>query len=179
MKLKIIILTIFGLSQILSAQKLISKNGHIYFYSHTSLESIDANNNQVASILEPATGALQFSMLIKSFVFKNTLMQEHFNENYIESDKFPKSTFSGKITNLDKIDFKKDGTYPVEVSGDLTFHGVTKPITTSGTIEIKLGKVSAKSNFELDPKDYNIAIPDLVKEKIAKVISVNVDVSYD
>jgi polyisoprenoid-binding protein YceI len=179
MKIKILLFVILGLSQVISAQKLISKTGHIRIYSHTPMEDVDAENNQVASILDPSTGTLQFSLLVKSFVFKKTLMEEHFNENYMESDKLPKSTFTGKITNMDKIDFKKDGTYPAEVTGELTMHGITKPVTTTGTITIELGKVSAKSKFTIVPQDYNVEIPDLVKDKIAKEIEITVDAAYN
>jgi polyisoprenoid-binding protein YceI len=115
---------------------------------------------------------------VKSFEFKVALMQEHFNENYMESDKLPKSSFKGKISNLDKIDFKKDGMYPAEVSGDLTIHGVTKPVATSGTIEVKGQTLTAKAKFTVSPKDYNIVIPSLVEDKIAKTIDINVDVPY-
>jgi hypothetical protein len=179
MKLKTILLIFLSVTQVLSAQKLISKTGHVRLYSHTPLEDVDAENNQVASILDPTTGTIQFSMLIKSFVFKKTLMEEHFNENYMESDKLPKSTFTGKINNFSSIDFKKDGTYPTEASGDLTIHGVTKNITVKGTIEIKQGKVTAQSKFNVDPKDYNVIIPDLVKDKIAKEIEITVEIPYN
>jgi hypothetical protein len=173
------LLLILGSFQLLSAQKLISKNAHIFFYSHTPMEDIEANNNQVASILDPSTGTFQFSLLIKSFEFKRTLMQEHFNENYMESDKFPKSGFNGKITNIEKVDLKKDASYPVEVRGDLTMHGVTKPVSVTGTIEVNKGIISAKSKFTVIPQDYNISIPDLIKEKIAKEITISVDVTYN
>lgn len=179
MKTRIIILAFLTLSSVLSAQKLISKNAHIFFYSNTPMEDIEANNNQVASILDPATGTFQFSLLIKSFEFKRTLMQEHFNENYMESDKYPKSGFNGKITNFEKLDLKKDGSYPVEVSGDLTIHGVTNPVKIAGTIDIVKGIVSAKSKFTVNPQDYKISIPDLVKDKIAKEITVSVNVTYN
>jgi hypothetical protein len=175
----VIIFIIIGSLQVMQAQKLISKNAHIFFYSHTPMEDIEANNNQVASILDPATGSFQFSLLVKSFEFKRALMQEHFNENYIESDKFPKSGFSGKITDFGKVDLKKDGSYPIEVKGDLTIHGVAKPVTVNGTIEVSKGIVSAKSKFTVIPQDYNIIIPDLVKEKIAKEITIDVDVTYN
>jgi polyisoprenoid-binding protein YceI len=96
----------------------------------------------------------------------------------MESDKLPKSSFKGKITNLNTIDLKKDGIYPAEVSGDLTIHGVTKPITATGTIEVKGQTITAKAKFTVSPKDYGIVIPALVEEKIAKTIDVNVDVLY-
>jgi polyisoprenoid-binding protein YceI len=148
------------------------------FYSYTPIEEIEAHNRQVVSILDAATGDLQFNLLVKSFEFKVALMQEHFNENYMESDKFPKSSFKGKITNLDKIDFKKDGIYPAEVSGDLTIHGVTKTVSATGTMEIKAKTINAKAEFTVSPKDYNIEIPALVENHIAKSIDINVDVTY-
>jgi len=167
-----------GLFQFAGAQKFISKNGHIWFYSYTPVEVIEAHNRQVVSILDAATGDLQFNLLVKSFEFKIALMQEHFNENYMESDQYPKSSFKGKITDTDMIDFKKDGVYPASVSGDLMIHGITKTITTTGTLEIKGGSITANAKFTVSPKDYNIEIPSLVENKIAKSIDIHVDVTY-
>lgn len=180
MKSKIILIAMLvGMSHSLMAQKLISKNAHINFFSHTAIEDIDANNNQVVSILDPVSGNVQFSLLIKSFEFEKKLMQEHFNENYMESDTYPKATFNGKIENVSAIDFNTDGEYNIQVSGDMTIHGVTKKINTPGTITIKSGVVSATAKFIVLPEDYNIAIPDLVKDRIAKEIKVSVDVTYN
>jgi hypothetical protein len=162
----------------IEAQKQISKNGHVWFYSHTPVEDIEAHNRQVASILDTETGDISFNMLIKSFEFKIALMQEHFNENYMESTTYPKATFKGKITDLAKVDFKKDGSYMVDVMGDLTIHGVTKNISVKGTIDVKSGAISAKSKFIVSPKDYGIKIPAMVENKIAKDIEVNVDIAY-
>ncbi len=179
MKSKLILVTIIlGITQFTNAQKLISKNGHIWFYSYTPVEDIEAHNRQVVSILDPATGIIQFSLLIKSFEFQKKLMQEHFNENYMESDKFPKSSFKGNIDNLSEINFSKDGDYVAQISGKLTIHGVTKEIQTSGTLNITSGKTSAKAKFIVSPEDYDIAIPDLARDNIAKEIEVNVDVTY-
>jgi len=174
-KLLLILLTI---TQIASAQRFIAKNGHVWFYSHTPIEDNEAHNNQTVSILEATTGDFQFSLLIKAFEFKVALMQEHFNENYMESDKFPKASFKGKITNLNEIDFKKDGTYPVKVTGDLTIHGVTQTVSTEGTFEIKKEIITAKSMFKVKPTDYGVVIPQLVENKIAKEMEVHVDVTY-
>ena len=180
MKHKIIFLLIFlGLAQLLSAQKLISKNGHIWFYSHTPVEDIEAHNRQVVSILDKETGGIQFQLLVKSFEFQKKLMQEHFNENYMESDEYPKASFKGNIENLPDISFTKDGEYPARVAGNLTIHGVTQNVTINGTITVKSGEVTSESKFIVSPKDYNIAIPDLVKDKIAKEIEVNVNVTYE
>lgn len=178
MKRFFLLLSLVLTVQIASAQKFLSKNGHIWFYSSTPLENIEAHNNQVASIVDASTGELVFNVLIKSFEFKIALMQEHFNENYMESDKFPKASFKGKITNLSAVDFNKDGTYPAEVTGDLTLHGVTKPVTTKGNFTVKGGTVTATSKFIIQPADYNIVIPKLVEGKIAKQIDVNIDISY-
>jgi polyisoprenoid-binding protein YceI len=159
-------------------QKLISKNSHIWFSASTPLENIEAHNRQAVSILDPAAGTLAFNVLVKGFEFKVALMQEHFNENYLESDKYPKSSFTGKINNNSEINYKKDGTYTADVSGDLTIHNVTKPVSTKGTIEIKNGVVTAKAQFIVKPADYNITIPALVESKIAKEVSVYVEAPY-
>ena len=106
-------------------------------------------------------------------------MQEHFNENYMESDKYPKASFKGNITDLSKIDFTKDGKYGVNVSGDLTMHGVTKKVSAPGTVSVKSGKVAAESKFNLRLADYNISIPALVKDNIAEVIEITVSCGYD
>jgi polyisoprenoid-binding protein YceI len=164
--------------QSLFAQKYISKDGHVWFNASTPLENIEAHNRQSASILDAATGELVFNILIKSFEFKVTLMQEHFNENYMESGKFPKATFKGKITNLSAINFVKNGSYNAEITGDLTIHGVTKPINTKGLIVIKDGAITATSKFIIEPKNFDIVIPKLVEGKIAKQIDVNVDITY-
>lgn len=173
-----VLLILAALSMPGNAQKLVSKSGHIWFYSHTPMEEIEAHNRQVVSILDPTTGDLQFSLLIKSFEFKVALMQEHFNENYMESDKYPKASFKGKITNLAAIDLKKDGVYPAEVTGDLTIHNTTQKVTTKGTLEVKGGTVTAKAKFTVVPKDYQIVIPALVENKIAKEMEITVDVPY-
>ena len=178
MKTKILIFMLFAFAQLASAQKQIAKTGHIWFYSYTPIEVIEAHNHQVVSILDESTGDIVINLLIKSFEFKVALMQEHFNENYMESTKFPKSTFKGKITNLNNIDFKKDGTYSTEITGDITIHGVTKPITTTGTITISNGQLSANAKFKVLPKDFGIEIPKLVEEKIAKEIEITVDIPY-
>ena len=161
-----------------NAQKLVSKNSHIWFFSHTPMEDIEGHNRQAVSILDPATGDLVFNLLVKSFEFKVALMQEHFNENYMESDKFPKAAFKGKINNNASVDYKKDGVYPAEVTGDLTIHNVTKPITTKGTITVKGGTVTAVAEFIVKPSDFDIAIPSVVENKIAKEVKVTVDAAY-
>lgn len=180
MKFLMLVSTFFLVSTVsISAQKFISKSGFVKFHSHTPVEEIMATNNVAASIFDPSSGEVQVSMLIRSFSFKKKLMQEHFNENYMESDVYPKSTFKGKVVNIDQVDFKKDGVYTIQIEGDITIHGVTKELLTQGTIEIQKGIPTAKTDFTVLTKDFNIQIPDLVKDKIAKEIKVTVNIQYN
>ena len=163
---------------VVSAQKYMTKNGYIGFFSHTQMEDIKGDNNQVASVMDISTGEMVFQALVKSFHFDRALMEEHFNENYMESDKFPKSAFKGKITNLSSVDFSKNGVYDVTVEGDLTIHDVTNRISTKGTIEIVSGGINANSKFNIVPEDYKINIPGIVREKINKNLEVTVTMNY-
>jgi polyisoprenoid-binding protein YceI len=176
MKTKVLMTAFIFLAFTLNAQKFMTKNGYIGFYSHTPMEDIKGDNNQVASILDASTGELVFQVLMKSFKFEKALMEEHFNENYVESEKFPKSTFKGKIGNLSDVDFSKAGSYKVTVDGELSIHGVTQNVSTPGEIEITEGGVNARSQFIIHPEDYKIEIPAVVRENIAKEITVTVDV---
>lgn len=180
MKKLILLVLIIGCSYINgTAQVFYTKNGMISFFSAAPLENIKADNNQVISLINTTTGEVQFSLLINAFHFKKSLMEEHFNENYMESKKYPKATFKGKIVDLSKVNFTADGTYPVTVSGDLTIHGVTNKITSAATISVKGGSISASSKFPIALADYKIDIPKLVKDNIAKVVDVTVSCVYD
>jgi polyisoprenoid-binding protein YceI len=161
-----------------NAQKYMTKNGYIGFYSHTSMEDIKGDNNQVASVLDASTGDMVFQVLIKSFHFDRALMEEHFNENYMESEKFPKASFKGKITNLSSVNFSKEGKYEVTVEGDLTIHNVTNKVSVKGTVEVVKDGINAASKFSIVPEDYSIAIPGVVREKINKSLEVNVALKY-
>lgn len=161
------------------AQKYFTKNGKVSFFSKASLENIKADNNQVLSVMDASTGAMQFSLLNSAFHFPKALMEEHFNSDYIESAKYQKSTFSGNISDMTKVDFKKDGTYAVTVSGDLNIHGVIKKVTAPGTIVIKDGKPTASSTFNILLADYNITIPKMVQENISKTIQISVSCKYE
>ena len=179
MKNKTAILILLCTFQMVSAQKLICKDGYVWFYSHTSFKDIEARNHQALAILDPSSGELVLTLLIKSFEFKKKLMEEHFNENYMESDIYPKAGFTGTITDFDQIDMKTEGKHPVTVPGDLTIHGVTKRVIVEGILEVKESTIRAKSDFILKISDYNISSPNLVKNKIAKGIEVHVDVEFD
>jgi polyisoprenoid-binding protein YceI len=157
----------------------ITRTGQISFYSKTPMENIDGVNNEATSMLNPQSGELVFAVLIKSFRFEKALMEEHFNENYMESSKLPKATFSGKIANLSDIDFKKSGKYNVKVEGELTIHGVKKNVSTTGILEVAGDKILANSTFNVKPADYDIEIPSLVADKIAETIEVKINCQYE
>lgn len=178
MKRIIFLLIISFLFFTVNAQKYMTKNGFIGFFSHTPMEDVKGDNNQVASVLDISTGEFVFQVLVKSFHFNSARMEEHFNENYMESDKFPKSSFKGKITNLSSVDFKKNGIYEVTVEGDLTIHDVTNKINTKGTVEVVSDGINANSKFNIVPEDYKINIPGVVREKIAKNLEVTVTMKY-
>lgn len=163
-----------------NAQDYITRNGNISFYSHTPLEDINAENNEVASTLNSSTGAFEFKAAIKSFHFRKTAMEQHFgDEDYMDAAKYPKASFSGKITNLSSVDFSKDGNYKVTVEGNLTIKDVTKPLTTEGTITIKNGTVTTQAKFDVNRKEFHVIGQSFVQQKIEDVIHVSVNCQYE
>ncbi|MBX2931932.1 MAG: YceI family protein [Chitinophagaceae bacterium] len=160
------------------AQKVFqTKAGKIKFFSTAPLENIAAVNNQVDSKIA-TNGQMVFMVAIRGFRFENATMQEHFNENYMESDKYPKASYMGNIINLSDINFLKDGIYNATTIGDLEIHGVKRKVTTAGIIEIKSGKLYIKSIFKIKLADYNIKGA-WIGEKIAKEIEITIDCKYD
>jgi polyisoprenoid-binding protein YceI len=155
------------------AQRYFSKTAHIKFFSHTSAEDIKADNYKSTIIIDQATGAVQVETLIKSFEFEKALMQEHFNENYLESDKYPKANFKGK-GDFSKVNFASDGTYSVNVAGQMTMHGATKDVSAIATLKIAGVKIDGSTKFYVNPRDFNVQIPDLVKGQISDKIEVTV-----
>jgi hypothetical protein len=179
-KLNLIALSLFlfGITAASAQTKYFSRNGEISFYSEAPLEQIEAHNTSANSVLDAATGQIEFAVLMKAFGFEKALMEEHFNENYVESGKYPKSTFKGKVENISEADLSKDGKYKVKISGQLTLHGVTKDVSTSGVIEVKNGNVNATSEFSILLDDYQIVIPKLVKDKISNEVKITVSIPY-
>lgn len=168
---------VFSLSG--SAQnRYFTKTGHIDFYSHTAVEDIKADNDQVTSFLDIQTGEMVFSVLIRSFRFAKPLMQEHFNENYLESEKYPKASFEGKIADLKAVDFTKSGKYAVNVAGKLTIHGVTREIEAAGHLTTSKDKIIGESVFQINPGDYDIRIPVVVRQNIAESMKITVQINY-
>lgn len=163
-----------------SAQSLLStKTGQISFFSETPIRNIEAVNNEVTSMINTETGEIGFVVPVKSFRFEKSLMEEHFNENYMETAKFPKATFQGKITNLKAIDFKKDGTYHATVDGKLTMHGVTKNILTIGKITVENGKLFTVASFVVQLEDYNVKRPSIVAAEIAESVEIKINCRYE
>ena len=172
---KSIITLVYALSGMISyGQLYLTRSGFIGFYSKTSVEDIKAENNQVYAVVDIGAKNLAFTTLVKGFIFPKELMQEHFNENYMESDKYPKASFSGSFTG--DIDPKKDGVYPVMVKGRLTLHNTTQDVAIPATLEVKSGRILGQSQFNIKPEDYHIDIPSLVRDKIAKELTVSVKV---
>jgi hypothetical protein len=179
MKKIILILSSFLLIHISFAQKrYFTKTGIVSFEAGTAVEDIDGINKSTTSVFDAASGQYEFALLVNGFEFKRSLMQQHFNEDYLESDKYPKSTFKGKITNIDKVNFQKNGTYPVTVKGTLEIHGVKKEIETPGIFKVNAEDISSTANFTILLEDYQIAIPSLVKDKISKTVKISVNCSY-
>lgn len=162
------------------AGKLVSRNAHISFFSHTTLEDITANNYKVVSTLETSTGDVVFSVPMQSFEFEKALMQEHYNsKDFLNTKEFPKAKFEGKISNVSSVNFSQDGTYEAEVTGSMTIKGVTKPVTTKGTITIKEGKVNTFTKFNLVLADYGIAFKKgKPSTNVAKEIEITLHADY-
>jgi hypothetical protein len=161
------------------AQKYFTKNASISFNASGPLEEIQSKNASVGFLLNTETGEIQTSALVKSFVFEKQLMQEHFNENYMESEKYPKSTFKGTIKNNAEINYSKDGSYTLNVIGKLTLHGVTKDVNTSAKMTISAGKITVESQFTINCSDYGISIPGAVKEKVSNQVKIAIKGSLD
>jgi len=155
----------------------ICKTAKVTFYSNAPIEDIRAFSSSGASVFNAATGELDFSVPIRSFEFEKSLMQEHFNSDYMESDKYPRATFKSKLN--EHIDVTKDGTYAVTATGELTVHGVTKTRTISGNITVKNAILTVTSEFMVKCADHNIDIPQIVFHHIAQSIKINVSATYN
>ena len=158
------------ISNKLFGQLYVTQTGETNFFSETPVENISAINKTVGAIFNTNTNEIAVSMKMNAFDFPNKLMQEHFNENYMESEKFPTGIFKGKI--LEGIDYTKNGTYDVTAKGQLTLHGVTQARDLKGKLTIDNQKINLVCSFDVRLVDYKIDVPKLVFAKIAEVISV-------
>jgi hypothetical protein len=161
-----------------SAQKVYAtKTGQIFFNATGGAVAIAAVNNQVDSKFVDATGQIIFGVLVKGFKFENQLMEDHFNENYMESTQFPKADFKGYIKNIKDVNFNKDGTYPITIEGSLTIHGSSQKVNTNGTLQIAEGKPTISGEFSIKIKDYGIKGL-YIGEKIANEAKIKVNCKY-
>ena len=181
--MKKVILTMIALVTIsltVSAQKQVSTKTHFKFFSTTPIEDIEANNYASVGTIDPASGDIVFSVPMQSFEFEKSKMQEHFNsKKFLDTKSNPKAKLTGKIVNLEAVNFTKDGTYKADVTGDLTINGVTKPIKEKATVVVKNGKISLASKFNLTLADYEIAFENgKPSTNIAKTVEVTVEANY-
>jgi len=158
-----------------NAQIFKAKDGgtEISFFSSSPLEDITAVNKGAVVVLNTVSGEIQLRISIQNFKFKNSLMEEHFNENYMESQKFPNSIFKGKIN--EKVDYTKDGENKVTVTGKMEIHGVVKDVTIDGTLTVKGTELALSSKFKVKVADYNIKVPSLYVKNIAEVVDVTLN----
>ncbi|MGK0455263.1 MAG: polyisoprenoid-binding protein YceI [Paraglaciecola sp.] len=158
-----------------SQERYLTKNGAINFFSKTALEDITADNNQVLSIVDATNGKMAISILMKSFLFKKALMQEHFNENYVESDKYPKATFTGTILNFDAIN---EMASIAKIKGTLTIHGVPKEIMIDANMLKTKEAILVDGEFMINLADFEVEIPAVVAKNIAKNIKVSFNFNH-
>lgn len=174
---KKIIILLFVLYSICSfSQKYISRNGSVQFNASTPLEIINPINNHVSSVFNSENGEIVFQMNMISFKFEKALMETHFNEKYVESEKYPKAIFTGKIKNWNS-DFLDGKNHNVIAVGTITIHGIEKEIEVKGSIQKNNNNIMINSDFELIISDFDIKIPKLVRDKISKKVKVEVNIN--
>lgn len=173
-----ITLTFLSISTLSFAQKLITKEGVIEIFSKTQLFTIEAKNSSVASILNLENGEVVASTLVRSFKFKEALVEEHFNENYMESHLYPKAMFSGRIEDFSKVDLSKPGTYSIIISGKLTIHGQTNELVTPGEITVKDNMITGKTSFKVSLQAYKIKIEESYKDRIKDDVQLDVTLNF-
>lgn len=180
-KINFLLIVLLFAGTVSAQDKYFTKTGKINFdaTSPGSPEQVEGIHKSTLCVLDTKTGNLQFSVTMKGFEFERALMQEHFNENYIESNQFPKSEFKGMISNNSSVNYTTNGDYPVSIKGKLTIHGITKDIETNGNLVIKNGKISATSVFTVLLADYKISIPSLVADKVSKTAKIVVNCLLD
>lgn len=179
--IKSILILTFGLLAVTAEaqDRYLTREGHIKFFSTAPLEDIEAHNYKVLSVVDLAKGQIAVNLFIKSFEFEKKLMQEHFNENYMESGKYPKSTFSGTFEVPAGLKAMEDGTYELDVAGEMLIHGVKKGVNTKATLKVAGGKLSGDVFLKVKVKDYDIKIPKVVVRNIAEEIEVTGTFNYD
>jgi len=162
----------------LQAQQFMTRSGQVHFFSETSMENIEAENAQMSGLLDASNGGFAFQVQMRAFHFEKALMEEHFNENYVESEKYPKATFQGTIQGWD--DAWKDGeAHDVVASGSFEFHGVKQDRDIAGTLTWNGKGWDIETRFPVALEDHKIEVPAVVKDNIAPVIDVDVKATLD
>ncbi len=174
---KFLLAFIFIISSSIASEtnEYIERQGQVTFFSYTSVENIQATNNQVLSLFNPETQEIAVSILMRAFVFKKTLMREHFNESYIESDLYPKATFTGTIIGFDA---KDEETQTKIIKGDFTLKNITKPVEVKATITRSDNRYTISGTLDVLIDDYNINVPPLLSPNISKKIEVSFNFNY-
>jgi len=172
---------LLSFSLVHAQDKFYTKTAKVFFKctKPSSPEKIEGTNKSITCVLDTKTGNIQFAVLMKGFEFDRALMQEHFNENYVESDKFPKADFKGQIINNTDINYTKDGNYTAKVKGTLQIHGEAKNVETTGMLVIKNGKPGINASFQVQLSDYKISIPSLVSDKISNTVDIVIEGNLD
>lgn len=176
MKKSILFIALVAATGSMFAQKKTTTSASINFDATTSLDKLaKAENKTVIAAVDTKKGTLAFEAIVKNFAFGNPTMQDHFNApTWLDSEKFPTATFKGNIVNLSAINFSKDGTYDAEVAGDLTIHGVTKPVTTKGKIVVNGKSVSANADFNIKLEDFGVNGAAIGAGKVSKEPKISV-----
>lgn len=171
------LVTCFAFAQ----KKLVTTSATISFDATTAIDALPkATNKTVIASLDTKTGDIAFEAAIKNFAFSNPKIQEHFNgEGWMNSDKFTTATFKGKITDLTKVNFKKNGSYSVPVSGTLMIHGESNPVTSTATIVVNGKKISTSSNFSIALEDYKVKGGAIGAGKVAKNPTITVQADFN
>jgi hypothetical protein len=173
MKLFLILCTILAAAPALSAQPVYTlSEGVISFFSESPLEDISAENKSIRSILNTSSHEIAFIVPVRQFHFKKALMEEHFNEKYLESDVYPMATFKGTLSGMN--DITRDTVWPATASGTLRIHGIDRPVTCTGTVEMKKGTITVRSTFRVALEDYRVPLPKLLTQNIADTIDVRI-----
>ena len=170
------LLILLLLSNKSTAQKYRSVSSSVHFFSDAPMEDIEATNLDGQSAIDLSTGEIVFSIPIKSFEFEKSLMQEHFNENYLESDKYPTATFQGKVTGFNK---DAGGWQEAKAKGSMNIHGEENELSVEGEVRIEEGSIEIKSKFPITLEDYKIKIPKVVFYNIAEVVEVTITFKYE
>jgi polyisoprenoid-binding protein YceI len=180
MKKIIVALTVlFFFLRAQAQEKFLTRTGHISFFSEAPLENIEAHNRQVTAIVDAGKGSLAFKVVMKSFEFEKAAMQDHFNKQYLHTDKYPEARFEGTLADPSALNVSKDGVYKVMVLGKLTIHGVTRDVKEAGVIEVKGNTLSTRAKFTIRLADYEVKVPSDYVRKISSEIDITVDATLN